>query len=420
MTSAHNLLREVQRRLDVIRAAKKLNADRYAPGFNMLDLMGRGDEMFLSRILCWLLDPNGSHGQGSRFLSLFTARCGGAWADVGWCGGRARVEVSISTGRLDILVEAQGRVLVVENKTDAGDGDDQLARYFAYLDAERAEADKRLVYLTSDGRGPPEQSLCREQAQERRSRRQFWTAGYRGDAEGDISLQAWLDECRLACRADRVGILIDEIKTYLRMRFEGVSDMSEQDEVVAAITDSERSIDAAFQIANSLEALKATLIDKLVSDLSEGAGPMGWTVTGNQPQEPYHSRYSGVSIHIPELDEHDVVFRISFESSHHNSFIFGTMWKREGVDGDVLRILRGHPDLSAAQWRSSHWWPWYAFASPDNPILPVERNWGANPQPWVQIRSGDMADMVIRAATLFCNAVQGIGSRGVGAEGVTS
>jgi hypothetical protein len=90
-----------------------------------------------SRFLAFLLDPQGSHGLGHQFLSRFlSVAIAGHPAP-----GLSRLKVAISDlhnakvfcerDHFDITVElpSLGMLLVIENKIDASESEDQLARY---------------------------------------------------------------------------------------------------------------------------------------------------------------------------------------------------------------------------------------------------------------------------------------------------
>ena len=97
----------------------------------------------------WLLDPCGRHGLGTRVLeSVVSATAGGVPLGAVLSSARARCEVQAGTGRIDILVEAPGLCLVIENKVDANEGEDQCGYYYRHF-CDRKGA--RFVFLTPSG-----------------------------------------------------------------------------------------------------------------------------------------------------------------------------------------------------------------------------------------------------------------------------
>src|SRR4051812_36234492 len=102
-------------------AAQRLYAQRLAPDFNVFDFIAP-DELRLSAILAWLLDPAGSHGQGALFLAEFLREIGLPWLDEDLALARVAVEAGTDVGRrIDVLVRLPGAVLAIENKPFAAD-----------------------------------------------------------------------------------------------------------------------------------------------------------------------------------------------------------------------------------------------------------------------------------------------------------
>src|SRR4051812_25456169 len=138
------------------------------PLLNPVSLFGTLDygrlETAHTRALAWLLGDR-EHGFGFRLLEALLAHLlGGAGA-----GSGARVESEVvarsprgTAGRLDVLAEGRlvrggcelSWVLVIEGKVDAGEGEDQLARYDEWVER-RPPADHTVrVFLTPAGREP--------------------------------------------------------------------------------------------------------------------------------------------------------------------------------------------------------------------------------------------------------------------------
>jgi hypothetical protein len=101
---------------------------------DFLGVLGRHrDELAHSRMIAWLLDPCGRHGLGSRILEGLLEQVFGSRHSLGLARARTRCEVPLIDGRLDIVVEAPGLYLVIENKVDAEEGEDQCAYYGRHL-----------------------------------------------------------------------------------------------------------------------------------------------------------------------------------------------------------------------------------------------------------------------------------------------
>lgn len=127
--------------------------------FNVLRM--EEDEVRLhSRFIAELLDPRGSHGQGSAFLEMFLrqvecsvpkdSRIDADKARVEREHYIGRVEMSDADptgGRIDVFITDGTRHISIENKIDHGEGDHQVDRYCNY------RPDSNFVlFLTPKGR----------------------------------------------------------------------------------------------------------------------------------------------------------------------------------------------------------------------------------------------------------------------------
>lgn len=137
----------------------------HAPRFNLFRLVvGKGIELAYSALIAELLDPRGSHGQGSLLLREFLKVCCPAVLDTrdvelvaSASDVSVRTERPIYNGRLDIALETSEAsfLLAIENKVGAIDQEDQLKRYSEWLNAKNSRFNTTLMYLTPEGRSGP-------------------------------------------------------------------------------------------------------------------------------------------------------------------------------------------------------------------------------------------------------------------------
>ena len=101
-----------------------------------------------SAAIAWLFDPCGRHGLGDCVLAGFLHSAFGEEQFDGLTHARVRCEVAEADCRADIIVEAPGLKLVVENKVDADEGPRQCDTLFERF------VGARHVFLTPNGRAP--------------------------------------------------------------------------------------------------------------------------------------------------------------------------------------------------------------------------------------------------------------------------
>ncbi len=141
-----------------------------------------------SSILAELLNPKGSHRQGTVFLKHFLNLMSSDLSNHGnledfWVGA----EVFSKYGKIDILLEKKDDAcIIIENKINAGDQDSQLNRYYMYAKERFTDERIKLIYLTLDGREPSEKSLA---GQGTLDKSRVICMSYHSD------IVAWLEDC---------------------------------------------------------------------------------------------------------------------------------------------------------------------------------------------------------------------------------
>jgi hypothetical protein len=171
--------------------------------FSVLSMEGNENKTH-SAFLKELLDPNGSHLQGTKFLELFLNTIGHEGLDVG--SAKVKVEHNVGKvnltektgGRIDIYIwDAHGNMVSIENKIWAKDQEAQVERYVNH------KTDKNSVYyLTLHGGDPSDASKG-----ELNSDEDFYNLSYKDDIRG------WLELCQK--EAADIPILRESIKQYI-------------------------------------------------------------------------------------------------------------------------------------------------------------------------------------------------------------
>jgi hypothetical protein len=369
-------------------SAKKHYGAQLAPSFNTFDFI-RPDEMRLSEILAWLLDPQKhvSHAQESTFLNLFCARYGIDWSELEINAANIKTEVIIETGRADIIVWSgvNRKLIVIENKPWAGDGKDQISRYIKW--ARGTGKPYHLIYLPGIGSEPS--SIKPDLLEYEKNNGTFQTIPY-------TDLLPWLADCRKDCRADRVTAFIREFERYIEKQFKGATDMTEANEITAQIAGSPESIRAAFSIFAAEKDIKLFLLNKLADEISNilNKDYNGIDIINNTKE--WWARFASITIFFNTESRYGV--SLSWERTEFNCLIWGLVRRDENLD--VKTDINRFGALFGKQ-MNSEWWPWYKYADQKDARLPLPKDWQLEPQPWEEIARGEMAINIARAAKEF-------------------
>jgi hypothetical protein len=133
----------------------QVQARRLSNLFRFLRI-SRREAVLHTRMIAGLLDPNASHHQGGKFLASFLRLVGQNIIATGelrdW---DVKAEQKIPGGCLDILLKGPGILIAVENKIDAGEGPQQLARYAEWMESQKRDYPvQELIFLTTEGAAP--------------------------------------------------------------------------------------------------------------------------------------------------------------------------------------------------------------------------------------------------------------------------
>lgn len=111
-------------------------------------------ENYHSRFIAYLLDPRAHHDQGAKFLRCFFDKLG-IEDPSSLSVASVTAEYSVGElGRLDLVISTPQSIIVIENKIDAGEQEDQISRYRKWLDDNHHGRKQRLLFLTPTGSPP--------------------------------------------------------------------------------------------------------------------------------------------------------------------------------------------------------------------------------------------------------------------------
>ena len=206
--------------------------------FNMFDACGVNHyETTHSAIIASLLDPNGSHGQGSLFLE--------EWLQVLCIDGviepsdaKVVTEFTTCNGRIDILIEDnQNHSIIVENKIYAQDQQEQLKRYDYYAQMAYGHGNYQIVYLTLFGTEATSQSGDTVQ---------YVQASYSRDIVG------WLSKCIEKCATlPLIRETLIQYRNHIKALTNQDMDRNEKQELLKLMTEHPRVVDAIVMAAST-------------------------------------------------------------------------------------------------------------------------------------------------------------------------
>jgi hypothetical protein len=382
-----NLLRSISDGRAAFALARHTYARRLAPDFDLFDFIDPG-EVKLSSILAWMLDPGGSHGQGSLYLAEFVREL-----DLDWrVDDAARVAVEVRTDegrRVDVVVRLPPGVIGIENKPFDVDRPNQIADYLAWLDAQSGR--RCLVYLAgAEGAIPWVGSIAEDERRRREAEGEFKAISY-------PTLLPWLGRCRAATEAHSVSAFLDAFSRYIRRKFTGAMDMTERVRLVETALRSPENLRSAMQLIAAAGAVRSAVMNTFAEGV-RAALPPGYSLTSFDASD---ARYTGLRIAMPGVTGLD--FAVSFEGSGYHWLIYGV--RRRGEE-PFEPGTKGLLDAAVGPGTPTVTWPWYRRASLDDRTFPVTGDWRLAEEPWIESSDGRLARKVADAATAVRNALK--------------
>lgn len=187
--------------------------------FNIFKVLGlsTSEVRLHSAFLAELLNPNGDHGLGDKFMKAFVDGVIQKQRDsfvFDSASAQVFVEYPVGTvsnecdkgGRIDILIQDKNKqTIVIENKIYARDQPNQMYRYNGYLDAKLEPSQYVLLYLSlEEGDQPSEESIGKNPSFD------FYCINYRND------IINWLNECiEKAALFPAIREVINQYKTNI-------------------------------------------------------------------------------------------------------------------------------------------------------------------------------------------------------------
>lgn len=186
--------------------------------FNVFDYINPC-ENGLSDIIADLLDTEGKHGQGDKFLSLFfdIVRLEGA-EHLKLSNTRIEREsltsyIENSKRRIDITIDFNGHYGIgIENKPWHEDEDKQVSDYMKHMKRKYRD-NYKIIYLSGD-RTPPNENSVDINSQEYKEK--VLVISY------ETEIMKWLNACYKECQSEKFRWFLKDFIDYVQHHFEDI------------------------------------------------------------------------------------------------------------------------------------------------------------------------------------------------------
>ena len=269
MTNIETLLGQISKIVDREKTLQKEKRKR-GENFNIFSVLGlsTSEVRLHSAFLGELLNPDGDHGLGSKFLEAFVdiiIKQVDPDFEIDTTTCKVRVEYPIGEiledytegGRIDLLiVDDKNHAIIIENKIDAIDQKNQLLRYQNY--AKKNTQKYVLLYLTKYGTDPsPDSTLGQVE---------YKSLSYKDD------IHLWLNQCvSIAALFPRVRETIAQYQTNLKQIMNMVSESNKQ--AMVELLTNKSNIEATLEILSMSDdipiLIRKNFVDNTLRKLAE-------------------------------------------------------------------------------------------------------------------------------------------------------
>lgn len=326
--------------------------------FNLFQICGiaRNEVYTHSALLCDLLNPKGSHDQGSVFLKLFLKTLN---LDVAVDDNHVSVipeyylgpVTGDSGGKLDILIKiGSHKKIAIENKIDAAEQAKWVTRYRKHL----REGDI-LLYLTLEGRLPKEMEPSQKE--------QVTCISYKHD------ILRWLGDCQAAVKA--APIVRESLSQYIHLLCHLThqeKDHQMTDKIVEAATATPESFEAYLAIRKADEAVRKKIMRDLMGRINTII-PEGLTLADKSSVDG--KKEDGFYFTAPALEKFKLHAVIGFDSANFQDGFqgFEVVDPLQPLSDEKTTLLKNHfigkLDIKGDCPSSPKWPAWKRWPTPD-------------------------------------------------------
>ena len=356
-----------------------------APEFSPFEFV-RKDELGLSKIIRWLFDPKGTHGQGGLFLKAFIAALGqGADFEKANCADAVVVCEAVTTlpgqenRRIDILVRIgsgpDGYCLAIENKPWAAWQERQLEAYLDDISQTYQVPDRRRIVALKGWQGEAEPDQL---AADKRSELIDTDYGTFADILRSTVTQ---------CEAENVRRFLEQFISFIDQAFGGRKMSMLTNQISSQILDDPALTKPAFELLNSRGDLLAEVASRFERDVKIAADQSGLCC---RSEGSLLNSSNGIEFTLP--GELMLRFRLSF-----NRGLDGAYWGLPGQGNELhvgkKAILVAHVKERSTDVLTSDGWIWWQK-------IDVVTEFNDNPALWLAMLDGTLARRVVAEAVV--------------------
>ncbi len=279
-------------------------------GYNIYRLLNvTNKEVQMCRILADFLDPDGSHGESSKYLrEFFRVVLRKDVSDEILMDARVYKEYPITNDRrIDIVISYRGGFIPIEVKINAGDQKNQCYDYYQFACAK--DKDTCIVYLTKTGYMPSVYSLTGESGAKLEDKNLRCISF-------DKDILSWLEIIKGIAKEDMIPFIeqfIGAVKDFINSEDEEYKmKLSEK------IIENSDSLRTALELEKTMNYAKAELMKKLFAEFEKQMAPVlesynlavearsGWFHYEYQATEEFYahneSTYPGLNYVVKSVD----------------------------------------------------------------------------------------------------------------------
>jgi len=291
-----------------------------------------------SRFIAELLNPNGSHDQSDKFLTIFKntfapeSKLNLATTKVYVEHYVGKVETE-SGGRIDILIkDTEGNVIMIENKVYAAEQSNQLLRYH------NAFPSGKLIYLTLFG----------EKSREENSAGLYETMSYETD------MVNWLEQCLV--KVENMPVIQQTIIQYInvikKLTNQSLNNKMSQ-EIVNKILEEKEYLTAYKVLYDVNNELKKELVTRILGKIGEMLSKKGF--------EDVKTMDCGVTqgtlfhIQTASMKKNHIKLALYFEGKEYSRLNMGFVKTNSNISLDPDKLHQGFKKVFSESKQSDQW-----------------------------------------------------------------